>query len=556
MKSKYFSSLLLKLFVLATIYLSNELQAQMNLNWLNTFSINSNLQVTKITTDKNNDIIISGWFSSTIDFDPGPGSNFLVPNGQDAFIAKYSSGGNFIWANKIGGAGSGVTCNYSTVDTLNNIYITGKCYGNGSSVDFDPGPSQTIINFPMNAGPTYAFYIVKLNSGGNFQWVRDTIFGSLEGSAIQVDNNNDIVVGCSGNPALIKYNANGGMSFFKNFGGLGIIKNVKVDNGNNIFISGSATTGPSLDLDPGVGSQIVSGPDIFIAKYNSVGTFVWGNGCGVSLGSVADMELDLSNNIYLTGTEGSPGRVHISKWNGSGNPSWLYSFGNITDIGRRSSGLKLKLNCSNSIKLIGYFTDNCQNNDFDFDPGPSIYTISCPQSVTFATINSQLFYADINTNSGSVTSVRNIGGGINTNGHMPPFMYVIPAIHFDNNGNTYLSGVASGNNQFDFNGNSGTTTLTNQTYIVKYNGCGIVGIDEHSLNYKLISIWPNPSGNFININSPDDHFTCCIFDLNGRQLIKSNLCEIDISNLPNSIYFIQLHSNSTSTVRQFKFIKL
>ena len=49
-------------------------------------------------------IYISGYFTSTADFDPGPGFFNMTSNGgTDIYVAKFDSAGNFIWAKQIGG---------------------------------------------------------------------------------------------------------------------------------------------------------------------------------------------------------------------------------------------------------------------------------------------------------------------------------------------------------------------------------------------------------------------------------------------------------------------
>ena len=45
------------------------------------------------------DIFITGFFSDTVDLDPGPGVfNLFSSGGAEVFISKYDSAGNFIWA--------------------------------------------------------------------------------------------------------------------------------------------------------------------------------------------------------------------------------------------------------------------------------------------------------------------------------------------------------------------------------------------------------------------------------------------------------------------------
>ena len=54
-----------------------------------------------IVTDDSGNVYITGVFSDTMDFDPGPGTFEIVSNSpghSDVFILKLDSSGNFVWA--------------------------------------------------------------------------------------------------------------------------------------------------------------------------------------------------------------------------------------------------------------------------------------------------------------------------------------------------------------------------------------------------------------------------------------------------------------------------
>jgi Secretion system C-terminal sorting domain len=55
--------------------------------------------------DEYGEIYLTGTFSSTIDFDPGPGTTSLAAIGIEIFIAKYNLDGGFRWAHSISGDG-------------------------------------------------------------------------------------------------------------------------------------------------------------------------------------------------------------------------------------------------------------------------------------------------------------------------------------------------------------------------------------------------------------------------------------------------------------------
>ncbi len=90
-----------------------------------------------VTTDAAGNVLVTGYFSGTVNFDAGSGLSNLVSNGwEDIFIAKYNDSGSPLWAKSMGGKRDEygkVLC----LDRTGNIYITGTFT---DSVDFDFGP--------------------------------------------------------------------------------------------------------------------------------------------------------------------------------------------------------------------------------------------------------------------------------------------------------------------------------------------------------------------------------------------------------------------------------
>ncbi len=103
---------------------------------------NSNESGYSITTDDQNNVYVAGIFYGETDFDLGPVLFNLSPVGSsDFFIQKLDSGGNFIWAEGIGGVGYD-ECTAILVDGNGTIYTTGFFK---FSVDFKPGPDSHIL---------------------------------------------------------------------------------------------------------------------------------------------------------------------------------------------------------------------------------------------------------------------------------------------------------------------------------------------------------------------------------------------------------------------------
>ncbi len=108
-----------------------------------------------ISTDKNGNIYLSGFFTGSVDFDPNRGIHRLTANASaDLFILKLDSSGNLNWALGFGGAGH--DWGRSIVpDNLGNVYTTGEFL---STVDFDPDTGA--VNLISNGNKD--IYIQKL----------------------------------------------------------------------------------------------------------------------------------------------------------------------------------------------------------------------------------------------------------------------------------------------------------------------------------------------------------------------------------------------------------
>lgn len=124
--------------------------------WCKTFGSNSvNSECGKsIAIDQNNNINVCGYFSGTVDFDPGPSIFNLIGNNQpgtfDGFVTRFNSNGNFLTAINLGGSGINNTVLFNGLNVHNNsVYVAGRVYG---TVDLDPGALTNNITVQGSIG--------------------------------------------------------------------------------------------------------------------------------------------------------------------------------------------------------------------------------------------------------------------------------------------------------------------------------------------------------------------------------------------------------------------
>lgn len=138
----------------------------------------------KILLDVAGNLIVSGQFTATVDFDPGMNSAILssASGTRDIFIAKYDTSGNFVSAGQISGS-EGDEFIYN-MELMNDgkIAITGSFLG---SVDLDPDTSEYIVTDEGD-------FLLVLNSDLSFN--RTTLIKNASIPVLGIDNLNNIIL--------------------------------------------------------------------------------------------------------------------------------------------------------------------------------------------------------------------------------------------------------------------------------------------------------------------------------------------------------------------------
>ena len=208
-----------------------------------------------IAVDVLGNVYTTGYFSGTVDFDPGAGTvNLTSQGGNDIFIQKLDALGDLVWAKSVGGTGNDNGRSIA-VDAQGNVYTTGDFRG---TVDFDPGAG--IVNLTSQGGSD--IFIQKLDALGDLVWVK-----SMGGNSTD-------------------------------FG-----ESIAVDSQGNVYTTGDFRG--IVDFDPGAGTTNLTSQgeiDFFIQKLDALGNLVWAKSVGgTSNDGGNSIAVDAQGNVYTTG---------------------------------------------------------------------------------------------------------------------------------------------------------------------------------------------------------------------------------------------------------------
>lgn len=406
-----------------------------NLLWAHSFAGTTDDRGSGIQCDNQGNVVISGFFTSNIDFDPGSGIYPLSSQGEfDVFILKLTTDGEFLWAKSFGGAGR-QTNNSLIIDGESNLVLFGDFW---NTPDFDPGSS--VYNITSFSNALSDCYIVKLDSTANFIWAK-----SLSGISAER------------------------------------ITGLVSDAANNILVAGSFQL--SVDFDPGPSTNILTTSnnmsDAFILKLSVEGNSIWVKIFSSELMNRATgICVDQTGNIYLAGVMGAgtdfdPGSgtylstfsgACISKFDADGNFIWLAEFNDIF------------INDIISDKGIIYSTGSFDGM-IDFDPGPGTFNL--------LNVGSYDAFINIIDENGEFIWASKIGSSLSDSGSG---VYVL-----DNE--LYVAGYFTGSADIDpTSGNYILNSGSNaEAFILSLNTCLL---DEPQLTLLGATIVSNQNGEF------------------------------------------------------------
>lgn len=276
-----------------------------------------------LVIDPFGDIIITGTYWSNSTFGPYT----LNGSADHVFVVKYDANGNEIWART--GGGQGDDHGYDMVcNPQGDIFITGY-------LSTHYGPAVCNSSFGSLPSITYSdsiAFVARMSSSGTWQWLRT--FGGCD-----EQRDNDIVLDSAGNVYVvggfygtkqfetqtlsstsgsrdifvIKYDENGNFLWVKTTGSAydDRANGITIDTDQSLYITGEFRDEVAFGTDTINNHGGPNGRDIFVAKMDTAGNWIWAKRAGSNSGDEAGRAITINekHNIYVAGN--CKGTVHF-----------------------------------------------------------------------------------------------------------------------------------------------------------------------------------------------------------------------------------------------------
>lgn len=295
--------------------------------WATYYGRGGNDLAYSVAVDATGNVYLAGYTSSTIGIASGGFQNTYGGGGLDAFLVKFDSDGNRLWATYYGSTGDDYALSV-TVDAWGNVYMSG--HTNSANSIASGGFQNTFAG-------DYDVFIVKFDSAGNRQWA--TYYGGDDD-----DRNREVITDILGNVYITGFTystsdiASGGFqnthtgtiaaylvkfdslsnriwgTYYGNNSGTGISYGwgVAIDSTGHVYLAGQ--TGCTSGIASG-GFQNTHGGslvDAMLIKFDSTGNRIWGTYYGgAAFDYFLEIALDSAQNVFVTGDSYSNTGVSI-----------------------------------------------------------------------------------------------------------------------------------------------------------------------------------------------------------------------------------------------------
>lgn len=288
--------------------------------WTRTFGGAASDEGRGIAVDDQANVIVTGSFESTVDFDPGPGIDPRSSRGEsDVFAVKLDADGSHVWSRTIGGILADSATDVA-IDGQGGVLLTGSFQ---HQVDFDPTSGEDL----RAARGGQDIFTVKLGGDGSYCWAyavgglqADEAFGVAVVATGEVvtagrfrrsidfdpGEGEDVHQAAGGTDAFVTcLGPDGAYQWTRAFGG------VSTDGAYDVAITAlgeAVVTGyywETVDFDPGAGvdEHTSNGQsDVFVTRLRSDGSYRWtGTIGGLESDEGQAVSVDPTGNVLVAG---------------------------------------------------------------------------------------------------------------------------------------------------------------------------------------------------------------------------------------------------------------
>lgn len=339
------------------------------LEWCTYFGGSDDETSYALTTDKWGNVYMTGTTGSLSNIATtgahqatyGGGTNTY---GADAFLSKWNTDGDLLWATYYGGdkidVAKGVGC-----DTTGNVYMGG--YTTSQSAISTMGSYQEV---KAGNAARYDIFLVKFDTSGQRQW--GTYYGGIQNEGntafgLNCDIHDNILI--TGNTSsnagistpgtympnqsdnydgfLAKFNTSGQLQWGTYYGGSGgdYPQSVLSDSFGNAYIAGYTNSLNGISTANAFQTINAGGDDAFLSKFDGSGQLIWSTYLGGASQDRGYVVSNHNNQIYVGGitqsltgiatsgsfkdtfTTGIGGDGFLANFNLNGNLNWSTYYG-------------------------------------------------------------------------------------------------------------------------------------------------------------------------------------------------------------------------------------
>lgn len=277
-----------------------------------------------VAADATGNVYVAGKYEMEAQFD---GTTVTYAGNHDAYLAKYSAGGDLVWVRTGGGQG-GDYARAVTTDAAGYIYVAGEVAENATFGSFF---------LPGNLGADNA-YVAKYSPNGDIIWIKS--FGGWnreDARSIAVDAagnvyfcgafrgeayfGKDTLHGTDIDDVYVaKLDAAGNLVWVRAIGGPedDTVRGIAADADGNVYVTGGFKGTVSF------GSQSLTSVsvfrDMYIVKYNTGGGLVWAKQVSGEWDEIGwAVTTDNNGGLYVAGEFNYNASIHPLTLEGSGN---------------------------------------------------------------------------------------------------------------------------------------------------------------------------------------------------------------------------------------------